>query len=183
MQGKVIKCVKNRYSVLTQKNELQWLVEKKYPISLHFRIGDYVKNLAMHPVLEIEYYIKSINFLKDKINELENNNYILIFGEFNDKEKIEEYNTQIKDLKERRDKLEKAIIPYMVKNEMKSKALKYQDRKIYIKNENVYQNLSYKYLNEKLNKFFKNEKKELVDKICLFLKEEREIKINTILIL
>ena len=95
-------------------------------------------------------------------------------------EKIEEYNTQIKELKERRDKLEKVIIPYMVKNEMKGKALKYQDRKIYIKNENVYQNLSYKYLNEKLN-IYKNEKKELVDKICLFLKEEREIKTNTIL--
>ena len=96
-------------------------------------------------------------------------------------EKIDEYNTQIKELKERRDKLEKTLIPYMVKNEMKSKALKYQDRKIYIKNENVYQNLSYKYLNEKLNKFFKNEKPELVNKICLFLKEEREIKTNTIL--
>jgi hypothetical protein len=91
-------------------------------------------------------------------------------------DKIDEYNTQINSLKERRDKLEKSLIPYMMKNEMKNKALQYQDRKIYIKNEKNYQNLSYKYLNEKLNKFFKNEKKELVDKICLFLKEEREIK-------
>ena len=62
----------------------------KNPISLHFRIGDYVKNLAMHPVLHTEYYIKSISFLKDKINNIERNNYILIFGEFKDKEKIEQ---------------------------------------------------------------------------------------------
>ena len=63
----------------------------KKPISLHFRIGDYVKNLAMHPVLPIEYYIKSINYLKSKINNLERNNYILVFGELKDKEKIEEH--------------------------------------------------------------------------------------------
>ena len=45
----------------------------------------------MHPVLPIEYYIKSIEFLKDKITELERNNYILIFGELKDKEKIEQH--------------------------------------------------------------------------------------------
>ena len=78
-------------------DERKRLIKEKYsnyflnkqPISLHFRIGDYVKNLAMHPVLDIEYYIKSINYLESKITELERNNYILIFGEFKDKEKIE----------------------------------------------------------------------------------------------
>ncbi len=63
----------------------------KTPISLHFRIGDYVKNLTMHPVLPIKYYIKSIEFLKNKISEFENSNYILIFGELKDKEKIEQH--------------------------------------------------------------------------------------------
>ena len=80
-------------------NERKEIIKEKYsnffsnkkPISLHFRIGDYVKNLAMHPVLPIEYYIKSINYLKSKITELERNNYILIFGEFTDKEKIEQH--------------------------------------------------------------------------------------------
>jgi hypothetical protein len=65
--------------------------KNKKPISLHFRIGDYLKNSAMHPVLPIEYYIKSINYLKNKISNIENENYILIFGELNDKEKIEEH--------------------------------------------------------------------------------------------
>jgi hypothetical protein len=67
----------------------------------------------MHPVLEIEYYIKSINFLKDKINELENNNYILIFGEFNDKEKIEEY---IKTIKNKFPNLEILICDYNIED-------------------------------------------------------------------
>jgi hypothetical protein len=62
----------------------------KTPISLHFRIGDYVKNLAMHPVLDIEYYIKSINLIKSKLDNFEDNYYILVFGELKDKEKIEQ---------------------------------------------------------------------------------------------
>ena len=36
----------------------------KKPISIHFRIGDYVKNLAMHPVLSNEYYINCINYFE-----------------------------------------------------------------------------------------------------------------------
>lgn len=81
--------IEERKQIIKEKYS-NYFINKK-PISLHFRIGDYVKNLAMHPVLPIEYYIKSINFLKDKISEFENNNYILIFGELNDKEKIEEH--------------------------------------------------------------------------------------------
>lgn len=60
----------------------------KKPISLHFRIGDYIKNQNMHPILDINYYIKSINYLKSNLNNFENNYYLLIFGEYNDKEKI-----------------------------------------------------------------------------------------------
>ncbi len=96
------KYFENNYENITKLiglEERKQIIKKKYtnyfenkkPISLHFRIGDYVKNLAMHPVLPINYYIKSINFLKDKIINIENNNYILIFGELNDKEKIEEH--------------------------------------------------------------------------------------------
>ena len=86
---------------------------KKKPISLHFRIGDYVKNLKMHPVLSIEYYIKSINFLKDKINELEKNNYILIFGELIDNQKIEEH---IKTIKNKFPNLEILICDYKIED-------------------------------------------------------------------
>ena len=96
------KYFENNYEKIIKLIELeerkQLILEKysnyfsnKSPISLHFRIGDYVKNLAMHPVIPIEYYIKSINYLKTKLDNLERNNYILVFGELKDKEKIEEH--------------------------------------------------------------------------------------------
>ena len=60
----------------------------KKPISIHFRIGDYVKNLAMHPVLSTDYYINTINYLKSVLPEFEEKYYLLIFGELCDTEKI-----------------------------------------------------------------------------------------------
>jgi hypothetical protein len=60
----------------------------KKPISIHFRIGDYVKNQAMHPILNSEYYINSINYLKSNLDNFEENYYLLIFGENSDNEKI-----------------------------------------------------------------------------------------------
>lgn len=60
----------------------------KKPISLHFRIGDYVKNLAMHPILSNEYYINCINYLKSELPEFEEKYYLLLFGELCDNEKI-----------------------------------------------------------------------------------------------
>jgi hypothetical protein len=82
--------LEERKTQIYEKNKPLFNGNKK-PISLHFRIGDYVKNLAMHPVLPIEYYIQSLHFIKNSIPELEKNNYIFIFGEFNDKEKIEKH--------------------------------------------------------------------------------------------
>ena len=70
-----------------EKNKSLFNGNKK-PISLHFRIGDYVKNLKMHPILDINYYIKSINLLKSKLKDFEDNYYLLIFGEINDNEKL-----------------------------------------------------------------------------------------------
>jgi hypothetical protein len=36
-------------------------------ISLHFRMGDYKKLQDCHPIMEVEYYIKSIGFILEKI--------------------------------------------------------------------------------------------------------------------
>jgi len=118
------KYFENNYENITRLiglEERKQIIKEKYsnyfqnkkPISLHFRIGDYVKNLTMHPVLPIEYYIKSINLLKDKNNELEKNNYILIFGELNDKEKIEEH---IKTIKNEFPNLEILICDYNIED-------------------------------------------------------------------
>jgi hypothetical protein len=60
----------------------------KKPITIHFRIGDYVKNQAMHPIIPIDYYINCINYLKSQLVNFEENYYLLIFGELCDNEKI-----------------------------------------------------------------------------------------------
>jgi hypothetical protein len=96
-------------------------------------------------------------------------------------EKIDEYNNKIKALKEKKEQLEESLIPYMIKKELTKKALQYNERKIYIKNEKTYTNLSYKYLNEKINKFFKYKNPELVEQLLVFLKEERDIKVTQVL--
>jgi hypothetical protein len=70
-----------------KKNNLLFSGKKK-PISLHFRIGDYIKNQGMHPILNIQYYIDSVNYLKSKLPDFEENYYLLIFGESCDNEKI-----------------------------------------------------------------------------------------------
>ena len=79
--------LQNHKANVYEKNKSLFNGNKK-PISLHFRIGDYVKNQKMHPILDINYYIKSINLLKSKLKDFEDNYYLLIFGEINDNEKI-----------------------------------------------------------------------------------------------
>jgi hypothetical protein len=60
----------------------------KKPITIHFRIGDYLKNPAMHPIIPIDYYINCIHYLKSQLINFEENYYLLIFGELCDNEKI-----------------------------------------------------------------------------------------------
>jgi len=118
------KYFENNYENITKLiglKERKQIIKEKYtnyfknkkPISLHFRIGDYVNNLTMHPVLPIEYYIKSINLLKDKNNELEKNNYILIFGELTDNQKIEQH---IKTINNEFPNLEILICDYKIED-------------------------------------------------------------------
>ena len=58
-------------------------------ISIHFRIGDYLKNTGFHPILNVEYYISSLKYLSDKEENIEEYD-ILYFGEENDDIKIKE---------------------------------------------------------------------------------------------
>jgi hypothetical protein len=86
----------NICKMINLDNQKAGIVEKhkdllsgaKKPISLHFRIGDYVKNPAMHPLLSTSYYINCINYFKSLIPDLEENYYLLVFGELCDNEKI-----------------------------------------------------------------------------------------------
>jgi hypothetical protein len=77
----------NQKVEIYEKNKPLFSLPKK-PISIHFRIGDYVKNQTMHPILNSNYYINCITYLKSKLNNFEENYYLLIFGEPCDNEKI-----------------------------------------------------------------------------------------------
>ena len=83
---KVIELEKQKNNIY-EKNKSLFIGNKK-PVALHFRIGDYIKNQKVHPILDINYYIKSINLLKSKLKDFEDKYYFLIFGEINDNEKI-----------------------------------------------------------------------------------------------
>jgi len=50
-------------------------------ISIHFRIGDYKLKQGAHPVLPIEYYINSLHFLKDNIDNFKNKKILYVFDE------------------------------------------------------------------------------------------------------
>ena len=78
----------NNHKVEIAKKHKSLFEYVKKPISIHFRIGDYVKNQAMHPILSTSYYINCINYLKSQIPDFEENYYLLVFGELCDNEKI-----------------------------------------------------------------------------------------------
>ena len=78
--------LENQKKIIYEKNENYF--NNKKPIALHFRIGDYVKNQNMHPILNVNYYINCITYLKSKVDKFEENYYLLVFGEYNDNEKI-----------------------------------------------------------------------------------------------
>jgi hypothetical protein len=79
--------LENQKVEIYEKHKLLLCGVKK-PICMHFRIGDYIKNLAMHPILNCDYYINCINYLKSHMSDFEENYYLLIFGESCDNEKI-----------------------------------------------------------------------------------------------
>ena len=66
------------------KNEHLEIFSDKMPISMHFRIGDYVKASHVHPVLDIEYYKKALMAIYEKIPNLSEKYYILYFFEEQD---------------------------------------------------------------------------------------------------
>ncbi len=59
------KIVKEAYFSRVEDTEQQSL--ENNIISLHFRIGDYKKLQDCHPIMDTEYYIKSIGFILEKI--------------------------------------------------------------------------------------------------------------------
>ncbi len=79
---KLLNIDKNRELV---KQEMSNFFGDKHPISMHFRIGDYVKASHVHPILDIEYYRGALKTLSENIPNLSRDYYILYFFEPIDK--------------------------------------------------------------------------------------------------
>tara|TARA_Y100000768_G_scaffold376062_1_gene347647 strand:- start:289 stop:1137 length:849 start_codon:yes stop_codon:yes gene_type:complete len=88
---KIIRLIGLDQQKISIKSEFSQYFNNKTPISLHFRIGDYVKNPKMHPLLPISYYINAIKYMKNTINNFEEKYYILYFGELTDINKIDNH--------------------------------------------------------------------------------------------
>tara|TARA_B110000444_G_scaffold191649_1_gene181413 strand:- start:88 stop:900 length:813 start_codon:yes stop_codon:yes gene_type:complete len=71
---------------------------KKSPInntiSIHFRIGDYKHNTNKHPVLSVDYYIKSLQHIIKKTNK---DNWVIVY--FFEKKDIKEVSEKIDNIK------------------------------------------------------------------------------------
>ncbi len=72
------------------KNENLNFFGDKHPISMHFRIGDYVKASHVHPILDIEYYKDALRALSENNSNLSRDYYILYFFEPIDKDVVYE---------------------------------------------------------------------------------------------
>jgi len=72
------------------KNQYSEFFKDKLPISMHFRIGDYIKATRVHPILDIEYYNDALKSLSEKIPNLSRDYYILYFFELIDKDIVYE---------------------------------------------------------------------------------------------
>ena len=77
------KTVYNEYSNYFQNSEYN-------VISMHFRLGDYKKNPDCHPILPKEYYYNSLQYIKEKQNNINNNitTKVLYFCEAEDNETV-----------------------------------------------------------------------------------------------
>lgn len=65
-------------------------------ISIHFRIGDYIHKTSAHPILSMEYYIKSLRHIIEKTNK---DDWRVIY--FFEKKDIEQVSSNIAILKEK----------------------------------------------------------------------------------
>jgi len=92
---------------------------------------------------------------------------------------IQKTNEELRKLRERRENMEKQLIPFMQKNSMNNVSLRYQTYKIHIGNDNTYTNLSFKFIEEKLLELLKDKKQ--VEIICKYLKTQRGKKSNKVL--
>ena len=89
---------------------------------------------------------------------------------------IKELANRLKDLREKRDNYNYEILSYINENNLTNATIKVSDGNLKFVDSKIAQPLTYKFLNDSMQKFFKD--KELTDKFIKFMKTQREIKIS-----
>lgn len=86
---------------------------------------------------------------------------------------INRINQQLQQIKEQKKYIETKLITEFKNNNLQNQAITYQGHKIYMNQENNYDTLSFKFLEECLLKLFKNNK-EKTQQIIKFIKSQRK---------
>tara|TARA_Y100000310_G_C20558442_1_gene751767 strand:- start:656 stop:1039 length:384 start_codon:yes stop_codon:yes gene_type:complete len=87
-------------------------------------------------------------------------------------------NLKIRKLRERKQKEEETLIPYLQEKNLTKVAINLDDSRILCRQEKVYSSLSYKFLHECLTKLFNEDR---ADELCEKIKDMRTVKVATVL--
>jgi len=90
-------------------------------------------------------------------------------------DQIKIYNQKIKDLRDRKNTIEKSAFELVSDNKLLNSSIKIKDGNLKIVNTKITSPLTFKYLENSLGRIIKN--KEDVQRILIFLKNNRETKI------
>ena len=91
--------------------------------------------------------------------------------------KIEKFNSEVKNLKDQKVSLSNEITSFMIDNKMNDSVIGITGGKLKLVENNVSNPLTFKFLEESLLKYYNNDQDE-VTKLIAFLKNSREYKKN-----
>lgn len=94
---KLLKINEKKEMLINANNANNTKIDFNNTISLHFRLGDYKQFPDIHPILNENYYINSINYISNNSNVNNSNLKILYFCELNDIEEVKSIIVKIKE--------------------------------------------------------------------------------------
>lgn len=106
-------------------------------------------------------------------NQLSQNLKLLTKSYYDTQNYIDQLNKKIQEVRDQKKQIENQLIYEISKNGLQQQAITYNGKKIYISKENTYDTLSFKFLEECLNKLFR-ENKIKVKEILNFIKSQRK---------
>jgi len=91
--------------------------------------------------------------------------------------KMSELFKSIREIREKKNKVEEQLVNYMASNELTNTSIKLLNQKVSYSQETSYSSLSFKFLDSVLLEYFKNDQ-DKVDEIILFIRDRRSKKMS-----